>query len=142
MNNLIFVVEIIVLAIVVFIAYSILKKYVFSKFKVNKWIIISIAVVVFAVPLILSQVFNQAKFLQANSIFSVIQSGIFVFLFLWFMDTMGWGPKPVPAKDNLKTNKTKYASTTVIKAKAKPNRLKNTDMEVIDIKDIKKKKKK
>ena len=129
-NGLIYVLEIIGLAIVVFIAYSVLKKYVFSKLKVNKWIIIGIAVADFLVPLILS----QAKIIQMNFIVSIIQSAIFVFMFLWFMDTMGWGPKPVPtAKSNLKTNKTKYAATPIIKAKAKPNRLKNTDMEVIDI---------
>lgn len=138
MNILISVLEIIGLAIVVFIAYSLLKQYVFSKFKVNKWIIIGIAVAVFVVPLIL----GATNVLKMNFIFSIIQSGVFVILFLWFMDTMGWGPKPAPAKSNLKNNKTKYAATPVIKAKAKPNRLKNTDMEVIDIKDIKKKKKK
>ena len=141
-NGLIFVLQIIGLAIVVFIAYSILQKYVFLKFKVNKWIIIGIAIAVFIVPLIISQTFSGAKFLQTNRIFSIIQSGIFVMLFLWFMDTMGWRPKQAPVKSNVKTSKTKYTSTTVIKAKAKPNRLKTTDMEVIDIKDIKKKKKK
>ena len=137
MNILFFILKIIALSIVVFITYSLLRKYVFSKFKVNKWIIIGIAVVV----LVASVILNQVKALQTNMVFVTIQSGVFVVLFLWFMDTMGWGPKPVPAKSNLKTNKTKYATTAVIKAKAKPNRLQNTDMEVINIKDIKKKKK-
>ena len=137
MTILFFILRIVALSIVVFIAYSLLRKYVFSKFKVNKWIIIGIAVVVLVGSLIL----NQFTGLQTNTIFITIQSGVFVVLFLWFMDTMGWGPKPVPAKSNLKTTKTKYATPTVIKAKAKPNRLKNTDMEVINIKDIKKKKK-
>ena len=138
MNNLIYVLKIIGPAILGFIVYSVLKKYVFSKFKVNKWIIIGIAAAIFFMPLILI----GTRALQINSIFSSIQSGVFVVLLLWLMDTTGWGPKPAPAKANLKTNKLKYATTTVIKAKAKPNRLKNTDMEIIDIKDIKKKKKK
>ena len=137
-KNLIFVIEIIGLAILAFIAYSLLKKYVFSKFKVNKWIIIGAAVIVFVVPLVL----NLTNVIKLSFIFSTIQSGVMVILLLWLMDTIGWGPKPLPAKSNAKTNKTKYATTTVIKSKAKPNRLKNSDMEVIDIKDIKKKKKK
>jgi len=137
-NGLVFILEIIVIGIVAFTGYSILKKYVFSRLKVNKWMIIGIVIAVFAVPFILS----LANVIKMNSIFSKIQSGIVVILFLWLMDTMGWGAKSQPAKGNLKTNKTKYTTTPVIKAKAKPNRLKNTDMEVIDIKDIKKKKKK
>ena len=137
-NGSIYVARIIGLVILVYIIYAVLKKYFFSKFKVHKWIIIGIIIAVFAVPLILS----SAMGFKMNIIISTIQSGVLVILFLWFMDTMGWGPKPAPSKTNLKTNKTKYATTTVIKAKAKPNRLKNTDMEVIDIKDIKKKKKK
>ena len=137
MNILFFILKIIALSIVVFITYSLLRKYVFSKFKVNKWVIIGIAVVVLVVSVIL----NQITGLQTNMIFVTIQSGIFVVLFLWFMDTMGWGPKPAPVKSTSKNSKTKYSTTPVIKAKAKPNRLKNTDMEVINIKDIKKKKK-
>ena len=137
-NGLIYVARIIGLVILVYIIYAVLKKYFFSKFKVNKWIIIGIILAVFAVPLILSSVMG----FKMNIIISTIQSGVLVILFLWFMDTMGWGPKTAPSKTKLKTNKTKYATTTVIKSKAKPNRLKNTDMEVIDIKDIKKKKKK
>jgi len=137
-NTLIYVLRIIGLVIFVYIIYALLKKYFFSKFKVNKWIIIGLILAVFAVPLILSSVLV----FKMNIIISTIQSGVLVILFLWFMDTMGWGPKTAPSKTKLKTNKTKYATTTVIKSKAKPNRLKNTDMEVIDIKDIKRKKKK
>ncbi|MBC8061911.1 MAG: hypothetical protein H7Y18_14760 [Clostridiaceae bacterium] len=121
-----------------FITYSLLKKYVFSKLKVNKWVIVGIFVIAFVGPMFLI----QAEVIKENSIFTNIQSGVVIVLVLWFMDTMGLRGKPRPAQVNLKTNKTKYATTAVIKAKAKPNRLRNTDMEVIDIKDIKKKKKK
>ena len=138
LNNITYIVQIIGVAIVAFIIYSVLKKYVFSKLKVNKWVIICIMVAIFVAPLILS----QANVFQMNSIAYLIQSGVLVVVFLWFMDTMGWAPKPKPARANLKTNKAKYATTQIIKAKAKPNRLKNTDMEVIQISDIKKKKKK
>lgn len=132
-DGLIFILKIIGIAIVAIVAYWILKKYVLSKLKVSKWIIIGLIVAVFIVPLILS----VANVFHISDTLTRIQSGVVVVLFLWLMDTMGLGAKPQPTK----TNKTKYATTPVIKAKAKPNRLKNTDMEVIDIKDIKKKRK-
>ena len=137
-NGLIYVVKILAIVIIAFAAFSVLKKYVFSKFKVNKWVIIIAAVVVIILPLVLMSAIG----LQMNSVISTIQSGLIVLLTLWFMDIMGWGPKTAPASSNAKKNKAKYATTSVIKSKAKPNRLKYTDMEVIDIKDIKKKKKK
>ena len=127
-----YVLQIILLTIVVFVIYSLLKKYIFSKIKVNKWVIIGVAVLALLIPVIL-----QLLGIKINSNFVYIQSGIYVVIFLWLFDTLGWGPKSAPAK--VSKNK---SDNTVIRAKAKPNRLKNTDMEVIDINEGKNKKKK
>jgi energy-coupling factor transporter transmembrane protein EcfT len=131
-----FILEIIGLTIVVFVGYAFLKQYVFSKLKVNKWVVIGLALVTIVLPIIL-----QVSGVKWNSVFSIIQSIILVILFLWFFDLMGWGPKTQPS-NNSNNKKSKYTAPTVIKAKAKPNRLKTTDMEVIDIKNVKKNKKK
>lgn len=128
-----FMIQIILLTIVVFFVYSVLKRYVFSRFKVNKWIIICIAVIALVFPFVLQLIIG----VKINSTLTYISSGVYVIIFLWLFDTLGWGPKVAPPKspNNKKDN-------IVIRSKAKPNRLKNTNMEVIDINEAKNKKNK
>ncbi|OOM74283.1 hypothetical protein CLPUN_39880 [Clostridium puniceum] len=89
--------------VVIMGAYVLCKKYVFSKVRINKWIPLSIAVVLFAVQIFLGAI-NQYLTIGI-SIFAVI-------FFLWFMDIIQTGgPK-------------KKEKQIVIKPKAKPNRVK------------------
>lgn len=134
---LVFIFEIILMTIVVFFAYSLLRQYVFSRIKVNKWVIICIAVVAFLIPLVL-----QVIGVKLTSTLIYIQSGIYVIIFLWLFDTLGWGRRPVQTKNTNIKNANSKKDNIVIRSKAKPNRLKNTDMEVIDISDAKSRKKK
>lgn len=80
------------------------KKFIFNKVRINKWIPLSIAIVLFVIQIIIG---------SANT---YITSGLSIFavlFFLWFMDiTQTGGPK----------NKEKQIR---IKPKAKPNRVKN-----------------
>ncbi len=128
-----FILGMIALFFIVMVISFLLKQYVFPKFKVNKWIILGIAIVAFLVPL-----FLQLNGQKLDSKFAFLQAAVIALLFIWFLDSSGWGPKAAQPK----AKKPKYSAPAVIKSKAKPNRLKNSNMEVIDIKDIKKKTKK
>lgn len=92
--------------IIVFIIYNILKRFAFSKFKVNKWIIFALAIISFLVPAFLQ--LNQTSYL------SYITTAITVFLFGWFFDITLEQKK---AKREKKSN-------IQIRPKAKPNRVK------------------
>mgnify|MGYP000275880438 CR=1 FL=1 len=84
--------------------YILCKKYVFSKVRINKWIPLAIAIVLFVAQIFLGAIMNK-YFTIGISIFAVI-------FFLWFMDIMQTGgPK-------------KKEKPIVIKPKAKPNRVK------------------
>jgi general stress protein CsbA len=84
-------------------AYVLCKKYVFTKVRINKWIPLAIAIVLFA-----AQIFFGAM----NRSFTIVISIFAVIFFLWFMDIMQTGgPK-------------KKEKQIVIKPKAKPNRVK------------------
>lgn len=84
-------------------AYVLCKKYVFSKVRINKWIPLTIAIVLFVAQIFLGAI--NKYFTIGISIFAVI-------FFLWFMDIMQTGgPK-------------KKEKQIVIKSKAKPNRVK------------------
>ena len=79
------------------------RKFIFNKVRINKWIPLAIAIVLFVVPI----------FFGVQNVY--ISSGISVFavlFFLWYMDiTQTGGPK-------------KKEKQIVIKPKAKPNRVK------------------
>ena len=84
--------------------YILCKKYVFSKVRINKWIPLAIAIVLFVAQIFLGSIINK-YFTIGISIFAVI-------FFLWFMDIMQTGgPK-------------KKEKQIEIKPKAKPNRVK------------------
>jgi len=88
--------------------YNLIRKYFLSKIKVNKWVVLSIAILGFLL----------ASFFPMPGAWSLIPSGIFVILLLWFFDLQGWGS----AKNREKAAK---RNDVVIRPKAKPNRVKN-----------------
>ena len=112
--------EIILFSIISLIAYSALRVYVFSKIKINKWVVLIIALAVFLIP-------NFLWPTMPVIVNKYIIPTIFVILFLWFMDLCGC----LKGFDNVKTdnnsNYKKYnkSNNSVIKPKAKPNRVKN-----------------
>lgn len=114
------------MVVVILLIYNVLKIYVLENIQVNKWVILVIAAVIFAAP-------NLIWPGKIKGIIQYIQTGIFLIFFLWFMDLVGMSGRRSAKKEDTKN--------TVIKTKAKPNRVKNNnDMEVIP-KGKKKKKK-
>ncbi|MDZ4991417.1 hypothetical protein GNF80_00330 [Clostridium perfringens] len=104
MGILLFILQIILLAVVIFGGFSVLSRYVFNKVKVNKWIILAAAIIIFLIPM----------FIPMNQWIMLIISAVATILFLWFLDIIRNGyPK-------LKKDK-----KVVIKPKAKPNRVKH-----------------
>jgi hypothetical protein len=93
-------------AILMLLIYNLLNVFVLSKLKINKWVVLGAAVLVFFLPVFLG-VNLQGRFIVP------VQSGIFVILFLWFMDLSGFN-----------RNKSNKADKLIIKPKAKPNRVK------------------
>jgi len=90
------------LAIIVAV-YLLCKKYIFSKIRINKWIPLSISIVLFAIQIFLGGI---------NSYVTAVISVFAISFFLWFMDIVQTGgPK-------------KKVKQIVIKSKAKPNRVK------------------
>ena len=84
--------------------YILCKKYVFSKIRINKWIPLAIAIVLFIAQIFLGAIMNKSITIGI-SILAVI-------FFLWFMYIMQTGgPK-------------KKEKQIVIKSKPKPNRVK------------------
>ena len=123
--------QIAAVAIVVVIVYNFLKKYLLHKIKVNKWVILVLALFSLFLPGIL---LTSAGINTNGTFWQYLSSGIAIMFILWFLDLMGFGA--YRARSN-----TASKSTEVIKPKAKPNRVKNSDMEVITIKKDKKNKK-
>ena len=104
MNILITILTFILMLIVILAVYAFCKKFVFTKVRINKWIPLSVAIVLFIVQLFTPTVNQYVKY--GLSIVSVL-------FFLWFMDIFQTGgPK-------------KKEKEIVIKPKAKPNRVKN-----------------
>jgi hypothetical protein len=116
-----------ILVVIVLVIYNLLKLYVLDNIKINKWIILAIALVVYIVPIV---VWPE----RMTGVLKYIQTGIFLIFFLWFMDLIGFSSrgKGTPTKREIQKN-------NVIKAKAKPNRVKNNDIEVIQNNNSKKK---
>lgn len=100
---LIAVLNIVVIVAIMFFLMTLGRKYVFSKIRVNKWIILGITILCFALQLILR--------LQ-NYWLNMLLRLVTVWFFLWFMEiqTTG-GPK--------------FEKKIVIRPKAKPNRVKH-----------------
>ncbi|WP_297435549.1 hypothetical protein [uncultured Clostridium sp.] len=96
-------------AILIFVAYMLLSRYVFSKIRVNKWILLAIAAI-----------FLAASFLVPGTggVIDLIKMplmGIAAILFFWFFDVHKDGNPSIK----------KAEKKVVIKSKAKPNRVKN-----------------
>jgi len=90
------------LAIIIAV-YLLSKRYIFSKVRINKWIPLSIAIVLFLIQILLG---------ATNRYITTVVSVFAVSFFLWFMDiTQTGGPK-------------KKEKQIIIKPKAKPNRVK------------------
>lgn len=104
---LIFILQIIVVAVLVFGGFSLLSRYVFNRVKVNKWIILAAAIIIFLIPMFIPAL---------NRWISLIISAVAVMLFFWFLDVQRNG-YPKVKKDK----------KVVIKPKAKPNRVKNNN---------------
>ena len=100
------IISVIVFSIVILVLYNLLKTYVLSKINANKWIVLAAAILIFFLPPFL-------KINMQSGIAVAIQSGIFVILFLWFMDLSGFGGRTIKKKEKI-----------VIRPKAKPNRVK------------------
>ncbi|MBK5242458.1 hypothetical protein [Clostridium sp.] len=107
-------------SIVMLLIYYGLKAYVLPKIKVNKWIVLTVAMLVFIVPMLIWP--NMPGYVSAYVI-----PGIFVVLFLWFLDLSGFIKKKNVSKTNYTTigNKKDNKKDVVIRPKAKPNRVKN-----------------
>ena len=85
-------------------AYVLCRMYVFTKVRINKWIPLAIAIILFIIQLRLGAI---------NRILSSGLSILIVLFLLWFMEILQTGgPK-------------KKEKKIVIKPKAKPNRVKN-----------------
>jgi len=108
-------------AIVVLVVYNVLKTYVLHKIKINKWIVLVSSLVIFMVPMVM---WKDMPIYLAN----YILPGIFVILFLWFMDLSGFMKKGYNSKSKgsyTTTSKKDKKDDIVIRPKAKPNRVKN-----------------
>lgn len=80
------------------------RKYVFSKVRINKWILLAVSVVLLAV-----QMFAKIE----NQWITMVLTLVIVTAFLWFMDIQATGGPKAPEKK------------IVIRPKAKPNRVKH-----------------
>lgn len=115
--------EMLVFAIVILVVYNALKYYLFNKIKVNKWIILVAAFVVLLVP-------NFLGANQKNPFWVYGPSGLFILLFLWFVDLNGWNRGN--AKKSGTTSTTSFGKKSnkkdvIIRPKAKPNRVKKKE---------------
>lgn len=108
MNWVGFVATLIGFGLLILIIYNLLRIFVLSKLNANKWIVLAAAVLVFFLPLLFEINMN-------TTIASLVQSGLFVILFLWFMDLSGFNNRRSKKKE------------VVIKPKAKPNRVKKNN---------------
>ncbi|GAB6149181.1 hypothetical protein Z966_08645 [Clostridium novyi A str. NCTC 538] len=118
------------IVVVILFVYNVLKIYVLDKIKVNKWVMLVITILVFFIPNLL-----WGKQIQ-NTYWQYIHTGVFLIFFLWFLDLAGLNNRRA-------YNKSKEGKNGTIRAKAKPSRVNNADIEVIsDSKKAKKKMKK
>ena len=104
MDTFIWIAFIITLSIGTFIAYNFLNKYVLYKLKINRWIVLSTAILVMVVP---------AFFSMNGYVWMGIQSAIFVILLLWFIDLTKLQKeeaKKIKIRPKAKPNRVKYSS--------------------------------
>ncbi|WP_244833100.1 hypothetical protein [Clostridium sp. BJN0001] len=93
--------------VIIFALYYVCRKFIFTKVRINKYIPLAIAIVLFVIQLF------SGKIGIINNYVNIALSVVSVLFFLWFMDIMQTGgPKQKEKK-------------IVIKSKPKPNRVKN-----------------
>ena len=103
MNIFVTILSFILILVVILGVYGVCKKFVFNKVHINKWIPLSIAILLFIVQIIIG---------ETNVYIRTGLMGFITIFFLWFMEIMQTGgPK-------------KKEKQIVIKSKAKPNRVK------------------
>lgn len=118
-NTLIFLGIIALFVIVILAIYPLIKKFILNKIKINKWIVLIIAFAEFTIPPFL---FPELPVIVMNYVIP----GIFVILFLWFLDLSGFMGRTQKKVEQAAYNKSKNKKNDiVIKPKAKPNRVKN-----------------
>ncbi|AWI03202.1 hypothetical protein [Clostridium drakei] len=108
------VLQVLFFVIIFVVVYNQLKIRLLSKFHPNKWIILAIAIIAFFVPNIIA---GYYKYNLAESAWQYLQSAIFIVFFLWFIDLR------TGAIYNNGRNGNSKGKNTVIKPKAKPNRV-------------------
>jgi hypothetical protein len=106
--------QVLLMGIIILVIYNVLKIFVLPKYKINKWIVLSLGVISLFLPVIINII---TKVDVSGNIIGILFSGVSLLLFLWFFDIMGWTAGSQTKKSNEKQ--------TVIKPKAKPNRAKN-----------------
>lgn len=97
--------------LVIIIGYNLLKIFVLSKYKPNKWIIFAIALAILTGS-------NPAK-LGYNTIPGLAVSAVFAIFVLWFVDLF--------KDDRLEMKNVKGKKDIKMRPKAKPNRVKNNN---------------
>lgn len=108
--------QVLFFVVIFLVVYNQLKLRVLSKLHPNKWLILALAVIAFFVPTFIAAYF---KYNLNGTVWQYVQSAVFIVFFLWFVDLRSGAiynttnRRPVNKKSN-----------TVIKPKAKPNRLK------------------
>ena len=98
---------------VVLAAFYVLRKFVFSKLKISKWIPLAIAILLLA---------GQFLLKIQNGLQGVVFTALTLLFFMWFLD-LNQGGGPVA---------TKKQKQIEIRPKAKPNRVKNLNKEKKD----------
>lgn len=103
-NILFYIVYIAILILLMVLSFTFGRKYVYSKVRVNKWIILAIAVVLFIIQMVLK---------STNVWLTMVFTIVILWFFMWFMDIHNTGgPKQKEKKIE-------------IRPKAKPNRVKH-----------------
>jgi hypothetical protein len=113
--------EMVLFAVVILLVYNGLRYFLLDKIKVNKWIVFAAAIIILIAPNLLG--------VKQNNIFWLYgPSGLFIILFLWFVDLSGWNKKRSKGSNTTTTNiynKKNSKKEVKIRPKAKPNRVKN-----------------
>lgn len=108
--------QILFFVVIFLVVYNQLKIRVLSKFRPNKWIILSLAIISFFVPAMIATYFNYDL---NGTVWQYVQSAVFIVFFLWFVDLRNGSIYNLNNKRNANSK-----SSVVIKPKAKPNRVK------------------
>ena len=111
--------EMLLFFLVILLIYYGIKKTILDKVKINKWVVLAIALIFLLVPSFLGVD-------QKNPLWVFGPSGVFFLLFLWFLDLSGWSKRKTAENTSTNTYYKKGNKKDIkIRPKAKPNRVKN-----------------